>query len=127
MIGHEYYSMLDEVEQEKFNNNFATCRITDDNLSVYLDDEYKHFDEFVGSAFIFSKTPEGDKYWKEIRISQRDGVDASKDRNSPIDFMEKLLFLAFVDSLVDPKDAEPSESLEDVLSALKIKLADDKV
>lgn len=127
MIGHEYYSMLDEVEQGQFDNNFATCRITDDNLSVYLDDEYKHFDEFVGSAFIFSKTPEGDKYWKEIRISQRDGVDASNDRSPATDFIEKLLLLAFLSSSDESKDDEPSESLEDILSSLKIKIQDDQV
>lgn len=127
MIGHKYYTMLNEVEQEQFDNNFATCRITEDNLGNYLNEEYKHFDEFIGSAFIFSKTPEGNDYWREIRCSQRDGIDGSKGRNSPADFMEKLLLLAFLSSADESEDDEPSESLEDLLKDLKIKLQDDKV
>lgn len=125
MIGHKYFAMLNEVEQVHFEINFATCRITEDNLGNYLNEEYKHFDEFIGSAFIFGKTPEGKDYWSEIRCSQRDGIDGSKDRNSPADFMEKLLLLAFLSSAEDFKEDEPSESLEELLSTLKIKLQDD--
>ena len=129
MIGHEYYSMLNEVEQEQFSKNFTTCRLHEDDsdLNGFLDDEFDDFDSFISSAFLFNKTPEGTKYWQAIRDSQRDGVDASGRRNSPKDFMEKLLFLAFVDSVLDSKDDEPSESLEDILSSLKIKLQDDEV
>jgi hypothetical protein len=125
MKGHEYFAMLNEVEQVHFEINFATCRITEDNLSVYLDDEYKHFNEFIGSAFIFSKTPEGNDYWKEIRCSQRDGIDGSE--SSAVNFMEKLLLLAFLSSADESEDVEPSESLEDLLKDLKIKLQDDKI
>lgn len=126
MKGHEYYSLLNEVEQEQFEINHATCRITDDDLSFYLIDEYKDFHEFVSSAFLFSKTPEGVDYWRTIRDSKRDGVDPSYRINNEMKSIEQFiahqLFLAMDDS-----EEEPKESLEDVLSNLKISLPDDKI
>lgn len=131
MKGHEYFAMLNEVEQGQFQYNFATCRLNaEDSIEDFMLDEFDDFDSFISSAFLFSKTLEGTKYWQEIRDSQRDGVDASGRRGAPksiSDFMEKLLFLAFVDSVVDSKDYESNESLEDILKDLKIKLSDDEV
>ena len=102
MQGHEYFAMLNEVEQGQFQRNFATCRLhAEDSIENFMLDEFDDFDSFISSAFLFSKTLEGVKYWQGIRDSQRDGVDASGRRSEPksiSDFMEKLLFLAFVES-----------------------------
>ncbi len=129
MKGQEYFAMLNEVEQEEFKMNFATCRLDNDDLEFFLTDEYDDFDTFISCAFIFAKTPEGTNYWRTIRDSQRDGVDASARRNgnpkSMEELMAKLLFLALEDSIEEPKSGEPSESLDDILSDLKIKLSDD--
>jgi len=128
MKGHEYFAMLNEVEQEQFEMNFATCRLDNDDLEFFLNDDYDDFDTFISCAFLFAKTPEGGNYWKAIRDSQRDGVDASSRRNSPKsmqDFMQKLLFLAFVEGATEGDDSDEEESLDDILSNLKIKLPED--
>ncbi len=128
MTGKEYFAMLNEVEQEQFEINFAECRLTDDDLEFYLLEEYDNFDEFISCAFLFEKTQEGGDYWREIRDSQRDGIDASDRRKSPKsmhDFLEKLLFLAFVEGATEPTKDSEGESLDEILSNLKIKLSED--
>lgn len=129
MKGHEYFAMLNEVEQKQFIENFKNCRLMGDSLNDLLEEDYSDFDSFISSSFLFNKTPEGAEYWHGIRDSQRDGVDASGRRKSPksmSEFMEKLMFLAFMDSVVELDSDKPSESLEDVLSSLKVKLSDEK-
>jgi hypothetical protein len=129
MKGQEYFAMLNEVEQEQFEMNFATCRLDNDDLGFFLNDEYDDFDTFISCAFLFAKTPQGTDYWRTIRDSQRDGVDASARRNgnpkSMEELMAKLLFLALEDSIEESKSKELSFSLDDILSDLKIKLSDD--
>jgi len=129
MKGHEYFAMLNEVEQEQFEMNFATCRLDNDDLEFFLNDDYDDFDTFISCAFLFAKTPEGTDYWRIIRDSQRDGVDASARRNGNPKSMEELMAKLFVLALLSDEDEsksdKPSESLDDILSDLKIKLSDD--
>jgi hypothetical protein len=127
MKGHEYFSLLNKVEQEQFEMNYATCRITDDDFGFYIVDEYKDFHEFISSAFLFAKTPEGEGYWRTIRDSQRDGVDPSHRINNEFNFIEGFIKTLLSIELDDSAKEEPKESLEDVLSNLKIKLSDDKI
>jgi hypothetical protein len=125
MTGHEYYLMLNDTEQRQFIDNFRNCRLTEDNLDGYLEDEYEDFHTFISCSFLFTNTPEGVDYWREVRDSQRDGVDSShklKGKPKSIEgLMEALLFIA-LDDYVENKS---EESLEDVLSELKIKLSDE--
>ncbi len=129
MTGQIYFDMLNEVEQSQFISNFVNCRLENDDFKEFLQEEFDDFDTFVSSSFLFAKTPEGADYWREIRDSQRDGVDASARReNNPKsmeELMSKLLLMAFLSDDDESKSDEPSESLDDVLSALKIKLSDD--
>jgi hypothetical protein len=128
MKGHEYFSLLNEVEQEQFEMNHATCRLDDsDKFGEYILDEYKDFHEFISSAFLFSKTPEGVDYWRTIRDSKRDGVDASHRINGESSFIEGFIKTLLSLEFDDVSEEEPKESLEDVLSNLKIKLSDDKI
>lgn len=132
MTGREYFAMLNEVEQAQFESNFDNCRLKEgDSFAYFMIDDYEDFDTFISSAFLFSKTPEGTDYWRTIRDSQRDGVDASARRNgkpkSMEEFMQKLLFLAFLSGATDSESDEPTESLDELLSDLKIKLSDDKI
>lgn len=129
MTGQIYFDMLNEVEQSQFISNFVNCRLENDDFKDFLREEFDDFDTFVSSSFLFAKTPEGADYWREIRDSQRDGVDASARREGNSKSMEelisKLLLMALLSDDDESKSDEPSESLDDVLSALKIKLSDD--
>lgn len=116
MTGYKYYAMLDKVEQEQFYNNFKSCRVFKQSIKTYLKDLYVHFDEFIGQAFIFLETPEGHNYWRDIKDSMRDGVDASKYRENK----KEMLRIIVIGSL------EPRETLEDVLSELNITLQKDE-
>lgn len=127
MIGQDYFAMLNEVEQEQFVENFQNCRIDNDNIEVYLKDEFDDFDMFISSAFIFDETDEGRDYWIGIRDSQRDGVDTSSRRGGLPKSIKEIIVLSLIDSFIESKDKETTESLEDVLSELKIKLSDDKI
>jgi hypothetical protein len=129
MTGQIYFDMLNEVEQSQFISNFVNCRLENDDFKEFLKEEFDDFDTFVSSSFLFAKTPEGADYWREIRDSQRDGVDASarRERNpkSMEELVSKLLLMALLSDEDESESDEPSESLDDVLSALKIKLSDD--
>ena len=133
MTGYIYYSMLNEVEQEQFQNNFANCRLINDGFEYYLEEDYLHFDEFISSAFFFNKTAEGRSYWETIRDSQRDGVNGRINKDADIknrldNIPPELLLLMALTNPDSYKKRTSEEDLQDVLSDLGIKLQeDDKV
>lgn len=128
MSGHDYFDMLNEVEQSQFRNNFELCRLTsDDSIEDYLEDNYDDFDTFISCAFLFEKANEGRAYWVEIRDSQRDGVDGSKRRNDPEKISKELAQLISMLAFIDITNREDEGStLDDILSDLNIKLSDEK-
>jgi len=120
MKGHEFYQEFTEEVRDKFKHNFKHYRIVDtDSLTEFLNEEFSDLDEFIGCAFLFSKTPEGHSFWDKLR--GRKQTNPSQD----FDEMHNLL-LALISSLPF-ESVKQEENLDEVLSELGIKKMDNEL
>lgn len=63
--GRYWFNKMTDAEKSKFSNNIETFRFNS-NLNEYLKHSYSDFEDFLGGAFIFKNSKEGDKYWFAI-------------------------------------------------------------
>lgn len=62
------YKWLDKLNREEIDRflvNLANCN-SKEEADEYLNREHKTAFDFLGGAFIWNDTPEGQKYWEDI-------------------------------------------------------------
>ena len=62
--GAYWFKFLTDKEQEEFKEN-----LTAKDFEIDMTLNFESFEEFISGAFLWKKTNQGDKYWKQI--SQR--------------------------------------------------------
>jgi hypothetical protein len=119
MKGYELYQELPEDIRDKFKHNFKHYRLSDmDSLTEFLNEEFNSMDDFIGCSFLFSTTPEGHKFWNNLR--------GRADIKEEADEMHNLM-LALISSLPFKSIKQEEENLDEVLSELGIKKSDNEL
>lgn len=117
--GSYYFEMLTTEEQSNFRNN--VIKGDDFSMEDVLNSNFDSFMRFVGSCFSFDESEEGPEYWRDIAMSQRDGVSNEDSTHSMImDFIKKVVGPASIlleDVLPDLVD-ESNKTGQELLSEM---------
>lgn len=117
--GSYYFEMLTTEEQSNFRNN--VIKGDDFSMEDVLSSNFDSFMRFVGSCFSFDESKEGPEYWRDIAMSQRDGVSNEDSTHSMImDFIKKVVGPAsiFLEDVLPDLVDESNKTGQELLSEM---------